>query len=184
MTKDKYIPAAIIALKVIGAVGLIAMVAVAPGMGIVVKRLGFKKKVDGAYANHVLFRLKQKGLIDYEGSGKDKHVRITGAGRRYLSSQRARLFHRPQKRWWDGYWRIVMFDIPEFQKKKRDALRRELAACGFKKLQASVWVSPDECEEYVKLLKADQHIGKNLIYLKTKDIEYGSTLRKYFQITR
>lgn len=184
MSSQKQIPATLIALKVVGAVGLIAVVAVAPGMAFAIKRLGFKKKTDSAYTNHVLYRLKNRGLISYKGDGKQKYVCITPKGKTYFNAHRARLLHRLSNRKWDGYWRIVMFDIPEIQKKKRDLLRRELSTIGFKKLQGSVWVSPDECEEYIKLLKSDQHIGKNLIYLKTKDIEYGSTLKKYFKISK
>ena len=185
MARSRTIPAALIALQVIGAVGLIALVAIAPGMGIVVKRFGYRKKrVDARYTSHVLSRLNRKGYIEYEGEGKDRRVRITKAGRTYLEKQRFQLVNRPQRRRWDGYWRIVMFDIPESQRSRRDALRRELVEAGFKKLQWSVWVSPDECEGYIKLLKADQHIGKRLVYLKTKDIEYGSTLRKHFKIIR
>ncbi|MFQ5541063.1 MAG: hypothetical protein ACE5F4_02355 [Candidatus Paceibacteria bacterium] len=184
MALQKQIPAMLVALKVISAAGLIATVAVAPGMAFAFKRLGFKRKPTSSYTNHVLFRLKQRGLISYETSGRKRFIRITPRGKQHLASQRIRLLHRPSTRKWDGYWRIVMFDIPETQKKKRDLLRRELSLIGFKKLQGSVWVSPDECEEYIKLLKSDQHIGKNLIYLKTKDIEYGSALRKNFKITK
>ena len=40
----------------------------------------------------------------------------------------------------DGVTRIVIFDIPERERKKRDTLRTELAGCAFKQLQKSVWV--------------------------------------------
>lgn len=182
MAYSKNVPATLIALQIIGALGLIALVAVAPGMGVVIKQFGYKKRIDARYASHVLSRLKRNGYITYDGEGKNRRVRITPAGRAHLEKRRFQLVSRPKKRRWDGYWRIVMFDIPETQRSRRDALRSELAEAGFKKLQGSVWVSPDECEEYVKLLKADRRIGKRLIYLKTKDIEYGNALRKYFHI--
>lgn len=183
--KTTYIPAAVLTLRVIAAVGVIACIAVAPGLGIVFKRYGIKRRLQGnSYVPTILSRLKKKGLVRFEGEGSKRHVAITDAGRGYLMTKRASLTKRKQTRRWDGYWRIVMFDIPESQKNRRDALRRELMSVGFKKLQRSIWVSPDECEEYVKLLKADRHIGKCLLYLKTKDIEYGSSLRKYFAISR
>jgi len=176
--------AAELTLRVIAATGIIAAVAVAPGLGVAFKKFGVAKRLrHTSYVSNILFRLKQKGFVAFEGKGKYRRVRITPAGRTYLEKQRNQLITRPKKRRWDGHWRVVMFDIPELQRSRRDALRRELAEAGFKKLQGSVWVSPDECEEYIKLLKSDRHIGKNLIYLKTKDIEYGSTLRKHFKIT-
>lgn len=40
----------------------------------------------------------------------------------------------------DGITRLVIFDIPEQERKKRDSIRLELVAAGFKQLQKSVWV--------------------------------------------
>lgn len=181
---SKRIPIERIMLGIVIVVGVIPLVAVAPGLGLVLKRFGVTDRLkDSAYINNVLSRLKRKGYVAFEGEGEQRRVRITSAGRAYFNKKRLALLHRPQRRRWDGYWRIVMFDIPESQRGVRHLIRKELAEIGFKKLQGSVWVSPDECEEYIKLLKADQRIGKRLIYLKTKDIEYGSTLKKYFSVS-
>jgi phenylacetic acid degradation operon negative regulatory protein len=43
---------------------------------------------------------------------------------------------------WDGKWRMVIFDIPEESRDKRDLLRLLLKRQGFIKLQASVFVNP------------------------------------------
>ena len=40
----------------------------------------------------------------------------------------------------DGVVRLVMFDIPEVERRKRDVTRLELVACGYKQLQKSVWM--------------------------------------------
>lgn len=40
----------------------------------------------------------------------------------------------------DGITRLLMFDIPEDERKKRDRLRVQLIAVGFKPLQKSVWI--------------------------------------------
>lgn len=162
-----------------------ALLAVAPGLGLVLKQFGAEKRLTKkTYIPTVLNRLKKKGYIEFEGAGASRRVRITLRGRVYFEEKRIALLHRPKTRPWDGYWRIIVFDIPERLKNVRDQLRRELSEVGFKKLQASVWVSPDECEEYIKLLKADRRIGKFLIYLKTKDIEYGTSLARLFTIKK
>jgi DNA-binding transcriptional regulator PaaX len=179
------IPIERIVLGVIAVSGMMALLAVAPGLGLILKRFGVEKRLKGrTYISNVLYRLERKGFIEFEGTGQGRRVRVTTRGREYLEAKRLTLFHRPKTRPWDGYWRIIVFDIPEKLKKVRDLLRKELAEVGFKKLQASVWVSPDECEEYIKLLKADRRIGKFLIYLKTKDIEYGTALAKLFKIEK
>lgn len=51
----------------------------------------------------------------------------------------------PPMKKWDKKWRIVMFDIPEKQKKARDALARTLKNIGFLQLQKSVFIHPFEC---------------------------------------
>jgi DNA-binding transcriptional regulator PaaX len=172
-------------LGIVAVTGVVALLAVAPGLGLVLKQFGIDKKIKSrTYIPNVLSRLRARGFIVFEGGGRHRRVRITASGRTYLVAKRSALFHRPKSRSWDGYWRMVIFDIPERIKTVRDLLRRELAEVGFKKLQASVWVSPDECEEYIKLLKADWRIGKYLIYLKTKDIEYATALARLFKIEK
>ena len=180
----KRIPIERIALGVIAVAGIIPLLAIAPGLGIILKQLGVAERLKGrTYVPTILSRLKKKGYITFEGSGEHRRVRITDAGRRYFEAKRVALLYRPQKRRWDGYWRVVVFDIPEKLRKVRTLLRDELREVGFKMLQGSVWISPDECEEYIKLLKADRRIGKYLIYFKTKDIEYGASLARIFEIS-
>lgn len=43
---------------------------------------------------------------------------------------------------WDGFWRVVIFDIPESRRKERDNLRRRLIRMGFGRMQDSVYFSP------------------------------------------
>ena len=43
---------------------------------------------------------------------------------------------------WDGYWRMIIFDIPEDNHKDRDKLRGLLKRNDFVMLQASVFISP------------------------------------------
>jgi len=53
-----------------------------------------------------------------------------------------KLIQRP----WDGYWRIVIFDIEEKSKKQREALRRKLLSLGFGMWQKSVYITPYKIE--------------------------------------
>lgn len=50
-----------------------------------------------------------------------------------------------QPKMWDKKWRIVTFDIPEEQKRVRDALRGHLRRLGLSELQKSVFVYPYPC---------------------------------------
>lgn len=60
-----------------------------------------------------------------------------------------------QNKAWDKKWRIVLFDIPEKERWKRDNLRAKLKELGFGMIQMSVWMSPHPFEDDVRaFLKA------------------------------
>jgi len=46
---------------------------------------------------------------------------------------------------WDGKWRMVLFDIPEFYRGARESLVHSLKQAGFFPLQKSVFIHPFEC---------------------------------------
>lgn len=65
---------------------------------------------------------------------------------------------------WDGYWRLVIFDISETSRYIRDALRGKLKSLGFGQFQKSVYLSPYDFEEdLVEFLKSHQLLGKAFV---------------------
>lgn len=64
----------------------------------------------------------------------------------------------------DGISRLVIFDIPERERRKRDTIRAELIACNFTRLQKSVWMGDNPLpEDFITLvdnlrLKGKLHI--------------------------
>lgn len=83
---------------------------------------------------------------------------------------------------WDGKWFIVMFDVPEKQKNKRDYLRRFLYEIGFYPYQQSVYVYPYECEKEIMLIKKIVESGKYINYIVAERLENQDELLTYFQI--
>jgi len=61
------------------------------------------------------------------------------------------LLEKPKR--WDKKWRLVIFDIPEWNKKARAALREKLRAMNFYQCQKSVWIHPFPCLEEIEFLK-------------------------------
>jgi len=53
---------------------------------------------------------------------------------------------------------------------------------GFVRLQNSVWVYPYDCEDLVKLLKADFRIGREVLYVIADSIENDMWMRKEFSL--
>ncbi len=123
-------------------------------------------------AQGCLVRSKRKGVSILE---------VTNKGQNYLRLA-AKKHREPIPRRWDKKWRVVIFDIKERNRGTRTRLRRELQSIGFKMLQASVWVYPYPCEDFVALLKADVHIGRDALYLVVEEMENDKHLRKYFSL--
>ena len=73
-----------------------------------------------------------------------------------------------------------MFDVPEKRKKIRERLRFEMEEVGFLRIQDSAWLYPYDCEEFMALLKADLHIGKDVLYAVVEEIENDKWIRKHF----
>jgi DNA-binding transcriptional regulator PaaX len=86
------------------------------------------------------------------------------------------------KRRWDGKWRMLIFDVPEYRRGLREKIRRTLRMIGFAHLQDSVWIYPYDCEDLVALLKADFRIGKDILYVIADAVEGDFRLKRRFKL--
>lgn len=107
-----------------------------------------------------LSRLKKKGFVENDKGAWD----ITESGLKFV----AKILKRQNRRQMSSANRkkernlIIIFDIPEKQRAKRDWLRIELVALGFKMLQQSAWIGlsplPKEFIEELENLGILQHL--------------------------
>ena len=83
---------------------------------------------------------------------------------------------------WDGIWRIVIFDIPEKDRKGRNILRSKMQELGFYPLQKSVMVTPWKCKDEIDFIKHFYHLEDyvNLIHARIFDGE--DVVRGYFEL--
>jgi DNA-binding transcriptional regulator PaaX len=119
----------------------------------------------------LLFRLSDLGLASKEKVLGGLNVSITAEGQKIF------LRNKPVR---DGVWKLVIFDIPEKQKKVRQILRAKLTALHFKKWQNSIWITPyaldEEIEEEMKIL-ADKFFVR---LIKVREINKTDDLEKLF----
>ena len=127
------------------------------------------------------YRLKKKGFVAFVDKGSRTLLRITEKGKQKLISLTLS-GPLPKALKWDYKWRLVIFDIPEKQRAIRVRARTIMQGFGFVRLQDSVWAYPYDCEEAIALLKAELHIGKDLLYIIADAIEYDIPLRKHFDL--
>jgi len=69
---------------------------------------------------------------------------------------------------WDGWWRLISFDVPTTENRKRDQLRYYLRSRWFGLLQRSLWISPDPVDTEIRLLRKSDVDAKSLILLKAQ----------------
>ena len=130
------------------------------------------------------YYLKKRGLILGEKDERGQlYIRLTPVGERAAGKyQINQLKIEPQKKW-DHKWRLIIFDVPEKSRIKRDAFRGKLKELGFYKLQKSVWVMPYPCEKEIKLLREFFNLGPgSLRFFEVLRLEEDQRLRDFFRL--
>lgn len=105
----------------------------------------------------LLCRLRSQGLVVRSGGKKFGHWGVTSKGRKLIGNSAV-----PSAAAADGIGRLVIFDIPEGERKKRDAIREELISAGFSQLQKSVWFGerplPKDFIDFLQQIRAEQYV--------------------------
>jgi len=129
------------------------------------------------------YRLEQRGLIRKEERANGIYFRLTPKGEKSIEKILAREYRIPEPVWWDGKWRVLIFDIREKRRNTRAELRRLLTGAGFVRLQDSVWVYPYPCDEFVALVRAHLSSGVGeLRFFVAEALESDRALREHFRL--
>lgn len=100
------------------------------------------------YPNRAAFRnatsrLRRKGLIvSYVEKAKPPRLILSETGRGVLPD-----YFNPEKMWgrkWNKVWYLLVYDVPEVDRKYRNVLRQFLKRMRLGCLQQSVWVTPND----------------------------------------
>ena len=130
-----------------------------------------------------LRRLQQRELINYEElPNGDIKIILTKSGKKKAimydpEAIKLKMDH------WDGKWEMVLFDIPEWNKRARDVLARKFKELKFYRIQKSVFITPYPCEDVVDFLCTVFEINRNhVLIFEVSEFEGQEKLRKYFNI--
>jgi len=129
----------------------------------------------------VLQRLRNGDLITIEKGDSQIKIWISEKGQKKVSIIESEnlIIQKPQR--WDKKWRLIIFDIPDKNKKAaREALRSRLKRFGFYQLQKSVWAYPFPCEKEIRLICQIFDINPYVNIVLAENIEDDFQLRKYF----
>lgn len=132
--------------------------------------------------NRSLKSLSESGLIQEFETEQSNFYRITPEGRHKLRSLKLSSPTSLVSTHWDGYWRMVMLDLPESRKSERNSLRYILKKAGFVMLKNSVWISPYPLEHLFMNIKKDMGLSTEIIVTVTQliDPETEEELYKLF----
>lgn len=103
-----------------------------------------KRKEEKSFVN-LVFYLKKRGLIKEFTQGKEKAWLLTKTGEERILRIEPKFKNYKKRK--DGKWIMVIFDVPEKMRRKRDLFRCRLKSLGFRMLQESIWVCPFDVME-------------------------------------
>lgn len=115
-----------------GEIRLRALVAIAEELG-----------VAGSTIRVVAGRLRDEGWLDVRKEGRESIYTLTPKLLGTLDVGDRRLF-RSEVRPWDGRWSMVIYTVPENDRRTRDQLRKKLAWLGFGPLAPATWICPHD----------------------------------------
>jgi len=125
-------------------------------------------------------RLAKAGFIKKYFDGKEHWVELEPRGKvqikRFLTQDLE--IASPSK--WDRKWRLVIYDIANDKKDKRQIFKSKLEKLGFRKLQESVYVFPFDCLDMISLMKDMYYLSPHIQYIVADRIETETNLIKHF----
>ena len=128
--------------------------------------------------NRDINRLKKKGDVRiYRDS-----IIITQKGKERILKYQLDEIEIKEKNKWDKKWRLVIFDIPEKQRKKSNVLRRKLISMGFLSYQKSVFIIPYPCRDEIDYIKEIYEVSPYVKYITAINIDNGEIYRTKFKL--
>ncbi|MBU8908219.1 PaaX family transcriptional regulator [Desertibacillus haloalkaliphilus] len=95
-----------------------------------------------------IFRMVQKDLLQVRKIGNKSYYTVTEIGNRRVEDGVKRVYS-IKNHYWDGYWRILTYSIPEEKRELRNQIRTELNWTGLGMIANSTWISPNPVENQV-----------------------------------
>lgn len=127
-------------------------------------------------------RLWREGYVKMREEKDEKVVQLTEKGKIEILKYDLNEIEIKKPNIWDKHWRLVIFDIPETKKTKREIFRDLLIRLGFFQMQKSVFVFPYPCEKELKFIREVLEVPHNIKLIKAVRIENDRDLRRIFHL--
>ncbi|MES2416110.1 MAG: hypothetical protein V4504_00185 [Patescibacteria group bacterium] len=131
-----------------------------------------KAETVGKYAiTRSLKGLREAGLVEHISSGQNDYARLTKEGKKKMHSLKLENDTTLVNTTWDGFWRIILLDLPENRKSERESLRYLLKKAGFVCLKNSAWISPYPFEHLFINIKKDLGLTTEMMIIVSENID-------------
>lgn len=111
------------------------------------------RKRDRTKFYNTFYYLKNKSLINFDYRGKQIYISLSEEGKKLAKKYQIDDLKIERPKRWDGKWRILIFDIEDRHKIKREALRGKIKQLGLYQYQKSVWIFPFDFRKEINLLR-------------------------------
>ena len=127
---------------------------------------------------------KRKYISFKEQNNGTVKIELTHQGRLMVRQYNLENMKLQKPKRWDKRWRVLLYDIPTYNKKASDAFREKLKQLRLYQLQKSVWVSPYDCISEIEFLCGvfDIDINRHVLYFTTPEIPQEQILKKFFKL--
>ena len=115
--------------------------------------------------------LASDGLVECYKSEYQPYFRLSEEGRKKLNYNALNDDTAIVSNNWDGFWRIIILDLPEERKSEREALRYLLKKAGFICIKNSVWISMHPYDHLFNNIKKDLNLTTELMIIVTNKID-------------
>lgn len=118
-----------------------------------------------------LKNLSEAGLVEEILTTQSSFLRLTPEGRQKLRSIKLSNPTSLVDTRWDGFWRMIILDIPESRKSERDSIRYILKKAGFVCMKNSVWITPYPFEHLFMNIKQDLGLHEEIMIVVTQHVD-------------
>ena len=115
--------------------------------------------------------LREAGLIEQIQSPQNEYARLTKEGKKKMHSIKLDSDTTLVNTTWDGFWRVILLDLPEDRKNERESLRYLLKKAGFVCLKNSAWISPFPFEHLFTNIKKDLGLTTEMMIFVTQLVD-------------
>lgn len=143
-----------------------------------------RNKKDKKKIYDTFYSLKQQDLIQFENRHGQLYISLTPEGKKKAGKYQIDDLEIKKPKRWDGQWRILIFDVLDRQKLKREALRGKIKDLGLYQIQKSVWVYPYDFFKEMDLLRSFFNFSKDeMKIIIASEIEGDRELRRHFRLS-